>query len=174
MRRRQQSGKEQLEARWKRNRKARELVSHSFVRIKKEAGAYVVGHQPAERPKRLRADDFVRELARLGGAWWDERFHNCVQALFDHGIVEQTEDGRVRFTGKKEPNKQQIADRKEQNDRDCLALIHALVEQNVSVRSACGEVAATTGYPGKSHSAASDRLRKIYQKRFPKGTQARS
>jgi hypothetical protein len=163
MRRRQQSEKEELRALWERNRKARERVHHSFVRIKKAAGAWVAEHQPAERPEHLRADDFVRELARLGGVWWDERFLNCVQALFDHGIVEQIEDERFRFTGKKEPNKQQIADHKDQDDRDCVAQIRALVEQGESARSASEKVAAATGYPGESHSAASDRLRMLYR-----------
>jgi hypothetical protein len=175
MRRRQQSEEEELRARWERNRKARERVLHSFVWIKKEAKAYAVERKPAERPEHLRAVDFVCELARLGGVWWDERFHNCVQALFDHGIVEQTEDGRFRFTGKKEPNKRQIVDRKKQNDRDCVAQVHALVEQkNMSVRLASEEVAAATGYPGKTHSAASERLRKLYQKKFSKGPRPRS
>jgi len=168
MRRRRPSEQEELRALWERNRKARERVSHSFVRIKKEAGTYAGGQRLAERPERLRADDFVRELARLGGVWWDKRFLNCVQALFDHGIVEQMEDGRSRFTGKKEPNKRQMVDRKKQNDSDCLSQIHALVEQKVSVRLASEEVAAATGYPGKSHSAASETLRKHYAKRFPK------
>ena len=167
--RREQGQKEKLKARWERNRKARERVSHSFVRIKKEAGPYFGEHQSAERPKILRADDFVRELARLGGAWWDERFLNCIEALLDHGIVKQTQDGRFRFTGKKEPIKQQIADRKQRTDSDCVARVRALVEgKDMSVRSACDEVAATTGYPGKNFPAASDRLRKLYQKRFPK------
>jgi hypothetical protein len=171
---RRKQGQNELEVRWQRNRKSRERASHSFVRIKKEAGAYFAEHQPAERPERLRADDFVRELARLGGVWEDERFLNCIEALFDREIVE-TKDGRFRFTGKKEPIKQQMADRKEQNDRDCVAQVHALVE-HMSVRSACDKVAADTGYPGKNFPAASDRLRKLYQKRFPKSAskQARS
>src|SRR5262249_30223496 len=129
---------------------------------------YAVVHRPAERPEMLRANDFVRELVRLGGVWWDERFLNCIEALFEHGIVEQIEDGRFRFTGKKEPNKQQIVAGKKQNVRDCLALIHAMVEQDVPVRLASEKVAATTGYPGKTHSAASETLRKRYAERFPK------
>jgi hypothetical protein len=165
MRRRQD--KNELEARWNRNRKLREHPHHSFVTIEKETSGHFAQHRPAKRPKKLRGDDFVRELARLGGVWWDVRFLNCVEALFKHGIVRIKDDGRFEFTGKKEPAKQQITARKQQYDSDCVAQVHALVGP-MSVRSACEKVAADAGYPGKNRAAASDRLRKLYQKRFSK------
>jgi hypothetical protein len=165
---RRKQGQNILEERWKLNRKLRERPHHSFVTINKITG--LAQHGPANRPERLRGDDFVRELARLGSVWWDERFLNCIEALFEHGIVESV-DGLFHFTGKKEPIKQQIAARKQQTDSYYVAQVRALVERkDMSVRSACDEVAATTGYPSRNFSAASDRLRKLYQKRFPKNS----
>ena len=124
----------------------RRRPSHSFVWIENGMARH---QRSVERPEKLMADDFARELARLAAAWQDERFLNAFQALFDHQIIE-IKDGRFRFTRKKEPTAQQI-DCEEQAH---LAQVRALVSGGMSERAACDQVAAK-GYPGTS-----DELRK--------------
>jgi hypothetical protein len=103
------SRRKELEERWKHNKKwepwshnkrQKPALPHSFVTIS-DGG---VEHRPAERPQGLRGPDFVHELARLGGVYWDVRFLNAVEALHEHGIV----DGKFHFTNKKEPTRQQL------------------------------------------------------------------
>ena len=145
----------ELEERWERNSKPRERRwSPAIVRIR----AGVAEHQPAERPKNLRGTDLVHELARLGAVWWDERFLDCIQALFEHGIVDEQ---NFRFTKKKEPTGQQLADRKRQSDTDHVAQVLRLRKKHKSMswRRACDEVAANTGREGASFTAASESLR---------------
>jgi hypothetical protein len=150
----------ELKERWERNSTPPKRRSFpAIVRIR----AGVAEHQPAERPKNLRGPDLVRELARLGAVWWDERFLDCIQALFDHGIVDEQD---FRFTKKKEPTEQQLADRKRQSDADHVAQVLRLRKKRkwMSWRRACDEVAADTGRGGASFTAASESLRVLVRR----------
>jgi hypothetical protein len=151
-----------LEARWRKNLKPhkRERVQHSFVRIGADG---VPEHWDAERSKKLIADDFVNELARLGTEWLDERFHCALQALFDHEIVEE-KDERFRWTNKKGSVARQIADRERARERVYVRQVQALVDSGKSELAACTQVVVETGYPGQSFEHAISKLRMSYRR----------
>jgi hypothetical protein len=144
---------EELEARWRRNKKAR-----------KATGPF----KGMPRPKGLRAPDLVDELVRLRTMWPDKRFDSCLDALFEHQIVERTTiinkqgepEPSYRFTDKQgsllDPLNQRRADERR---KECAAQIQALREQGFSERQACKEVAAATGYPAASFAAAWEQMR---------------
>jgi hypothetical protein len=53
------------------------------------------------RPKKLRGDDVMQELARLALEWGDQRFAECARALLERGIV-TAEKQKHSFNPKKQ------------------------------------------------------------------------
>ena len=151
-----------LEALWERNRAVRKELSDlpPASRMKELQGLPVELRRPyklhgAPRPKGLRGPALFEFLRQQSNVWRDKRFDDCINALFEHEIV----DGNsLEFTDKQGPeldsyNQRQVS--------DCLIEVRLRIKQGMSERQACTEVAAERGLPGNSLTAASQRLRDL-------------
>jgi hypothetical protein len=105
------------------------------------------------RPKGLRGPALVQWLMLLGGTWQDKRFHDCINALLEHGIVEPYTH---KFTDRQGPL---IDNSNEYLQSRCLAEVRARTEQCGSERQASRQIAAEWGLPGNSLEAVAKRLR---------------
>lgn len=107
-----------------------------------------------KRPKELRGPTLVEYLMLLAGIWRDKRFGDCINALYDHGIVNP-------HTHEFVPDQQgpEIDRSNKYQQTRCLAEVRARIKQGKSARRACQEVAAEWALPGNSFEAAVQRLR---------------
>jgi hypothetical protein len=149
----------ELEALWERNTAARKKALTEELRDAKALqGLPAKLRRPYKldgyaRPKGLRGPALVRCLIQLSIMWPDKRFDDCINALLEHEIV----DGdSLEFTDKRgrgvdSYNQRQLS--------DCLAEVRSRMEQGMSERQACKEVAADWGLPGNSFTAAMEQLR---------------
>jgi hypothetical protein len=166
----------ELEELWKRNKKQREKLldpEASFedpkalfefiqslppqLKVPVKVGNLPVKVAGSKRPKELRGPPLVTFLLAQGLIWGDERFNVCVNALFEHEIVDpSTHD----FTGKQGPGEKR---HNEYYQAKCLAEVDARIKQCGSERQACDEVAAEWAWPGTSFKAAAQQLRELYR-----------
>jgi hypothetical protein len=128
----------QLQALWKEKRKKK-----------------VVKRTVPARPKSLRGRDFVDELHRLYALTGDYCFMQTVDALLDHGIVDDT----FKFT---RPAPEHSAKLQFAIDRLYVGAIDLLVEEGASLRGACAEVAARSGLEAASFEAAVKKLQLLH------------
>ena len=110
-----------------------------------------------ERPPTLRGTDLVQGLAQLALEWGDQRFAQCVRALFELGIVRAS---RLRkqsyiFTKRRGPHAQSLTD-----NADAVARVQSLRDKDPSLseRDACAIVAAEF-VPAATFEAAIEQLR---------------
>jgi hypothetical protein len=111
------------------------------------------------RPKALRGPDLVQELVRLAALTEDTRFKDAIFALVEHRII----DGKFNFLPWEPRDLRQA---KEKLELVMWAGIHDLQLQcGTSLRRACAELAARSGWPGMSFAAAVKDLELLYRRR---------
>jgi hypothetical protein len=147
---------EELEERWKRNKKSGATVFITTINPDTVKELDIANLYRSQRPNGLRVPDFVRELVRLGVQWGDRRFIDCVKALFEHEIV----DKKYNFTTKRGP-RFHYTESKQQEDVACIAEINSLMKKGHSQREACRQVAADSGRQANSFNAAVEQLRNL-------------
>jgi hypothetical protein len=160
----------ELEARWERNRAARKwAVSKKLWDLPPEERMRALQSVPdklrrpykihgAMRPKNLRGPVLIEYLMMLGITWNDRRFDNCINALYEHGIV-NSQIGNPQpheFTNRQGPEADAF-NRWQQNE--CLAEISSLMKRGMEEKTACAKVAAEWGLPANSFEAAVEQLR---------------
>jgi hypothetical protein len=109
-----------------------------------------------ERPKALRGGDLVQELVRLAVLTKDARFAEALVALIEHRIV----DGNSKFLPWDLPL---LARGKERIKRLACVCIHVTKASGRSLRRACADHAARTGWPATSFAAAVKDLELLYR-----------
>ena len=122
-----------------------------------------------EEARRARGPEFVRELLRLALECNDKRFVDAIKAMIDHQLLNE----RYGFTGRGAPGRadleRQISAQIQQRDDEQIERVCLLVDQGMSHREACKQVAEDAGRPGYSFLAAHEQLRKksapVVQKR---------
>jgi hypothetical protein len=111
------------------------------------------------RPKALRGPDLVQELVRLAALTEDTRFKDAIFALVEHRII----DGKFNFLPW-EPR--HLRQGREKLELVMWAGIHDLKSRcGTSLRRACAELAARTGWPAMSFAAAVKDLELLYRRR---------
>jgi hypothetical protein len=109
------------------------------------------------RPKALRGPVLVRELIRLTALTDDMRFQDAAFALAEHRII----DGNFNFLPRKP---RRFRQGKEKLKSHMWAGIHELkLRYGLSLRRACAELAAHTGWPATSFAAAVKDLELLYR-----------
>jgi hypothetical protein len=104
------------------------------------------------RPKGLRGAPLIKYFMILGGALQDRRFDDCINALFEHGIV----DPRTHeFIADRQPDLGLVTKQ--------LKDMHARVQQGATPRKASRQVAIEWGL-GNSLEAGAKQLRDLYKK----------
>jgi hypothetical protein len=138
----------ELEQLWQQNRKGADSL---FNRIK------TFPRSPRlRRSKALRGSDLVRELARLAALTRDVRFQDALFALAEHRITDRNHN----FLPWQVP---EITQLQKKWERFMCASIHALKAQGASLRRACAEMAAVTGWEATSFAAATKHLELLYR-----------
>jgi hypothetical protein len=127
----------ELEAIWRRNEKVRRRLK---------------GSRPHRRG--LRGPDLVGELIGLAGLTYDHRFDDCINALFEHQIVNPLSHEFTDGTGPLLKQRYQI------EDDECVAQIRARMKDGVSEWRACSEVAAASGRGAANFRAAAEQLKR--------------
>jgi len=113
-----------------------------------------------QRPKALRGPDLVQELARLAALTWDARFTDAVFALIHHRIV----DEKFNFLPWAP---RLLVQENEKLELMMCGSIHALKSRcRLSLRRACAEFAARTGWEAASFAAATKDLELLYRRHF--------
>jgi hypothetical protein len=110
------------------------------------------------RSKALRGSDLVRELTRLAALTRDARFLDAVLALVEHRIV----DSKNNFLPWQAP---EMTWWQEYFERFMCASLQELKAQGASLRRACAEMAALTGWEATSFAAAAKHLELLYRRR---------
>jgi hypothetical protein len=157
------SRQKELEALWERNRAMRKELSDlpSVSRMKELQGLPVELRRPyklhgAPRPKSLRGPALVTYLMQLSRMYpGDKRFDDCINALFEHGIVDSDS---LKFT---DMQGSELDSYNQRQVSDCLAEVRLRMKQGMWERQACMEVAAERGLPGNSFTAAFEQLRHL-------------
>jgi hypothetical protein len=169
------SGKKGHEALWRHNRATRKRVLTRSGLLK--LSPQQLQRLPAQlrrpdkvhgfvRPKGLRGSTVFQYLLQLSLVWRDERFDDCISALFEHGIIEArthtNKQGKKVVTYKFSNRQGLYVDRNNENQQaECLAEVRRRIQRGNSERQACAEVAAEWGLPGNSFTAAVQRLRDL-------------
>jgi hypothetical protein len=149
-----------LEALWERNKATRQWAASKEL----EEGMKEVQSIPNKlrRPYRmhsfarredLRGLGLVEYLILLERSWRDKRFGDCINALYEHEIVNpQTHV----FTDRQGPEIDAFNQRQQD---ECLAQVRSLMDQGIMEKTACARVAAEWGIPANSFAAAVEQLR---------------
>jgi hypothetical protein len=165
------SREKERERRWRHNKELREKrrgegggAVVSVREIDKSIVDFFERHWQPEWEKarsKVRGTAFVRGLLRLALEYNDKRFVEVIKALIEYKIVNK----RYRFVGKPAPGvadlERQISAQMQQRDNEQIERVRLLVDQGVSHREACKQVAEDAGRPNYSFSAAHEQLRKI-------------
>jgi hypothetical protein len=136
-----------MERMWQENRK-QETGTPAIFNFQLEAGL--------RRPRTLRGPDLVHELMRLAALTQDARFAYAVFALLDHRIV----GDKFNFLPWDLPL---LTESKERIRRLACVCIHLMKNSGRSLRRACAEHAARTGWPAMSFAAAIKDLELLYR-----------
>jgi hypothetical protein len=104
------------------------------------------------RPKGLRGAALVDYFIILGGVLQDRRFDDCINALFEHGIVDPHTH---EFIANRQPDLGLVTKQ--------LKDMRARIQQGMSIREASRQVAAEWGI-GNSLEAGAQQLRDLYKK----------
>jgi hypothetical protein len=153
----------ELEERWKRRREGgRAAVSVVAVPADMADMARLYRPQPAHRRSRsrrkrtgLRGTDFVQKLAGLALEWHDQRFAQCVRALFELGIVNKQTQMFIRKRG---PHAISTID---STMAYLVAEVRALMDRDpdLTQNEACAVVAADFVQDAASFTAAYEKVR---------------
>jgi hypothetical protein len=169
----------ELEERWERNRRERGGAAVSIVAVPADMTDMARLYRPqlAHRRSRslrkrtkLRGTDFVQKLAGLALEWHDQRFAQCVRALFEQGIVTKQSQA---FTRKRGPHAISTI---HSTMAYAVAKVQALRDRdpNLSQNEACAVVAADFVLDAASFTAAYEQVRNaLTQVRQATGKQAR-
>src|SRR5262245_24691384 len=161
---------EERERRWRHNKELREKrrgegggAVVSIREIDKDIVDFFEQHWQADwkEARRARGPEVVRALLRLAVEQNDKRFVAPIKAMIEHQLLNE----RYGFIGRPTPGvtdlKRQISARRQQQDNEQVERVLLLVDQGMSHREACKQVAEDAGRPGYSFSAAHEQLRKI-------------
>jgi len=161
---------EERERRWRHNKELREKrrgegggAVVSVREIDKEIVDFFKQHwQPGwEEARRARGPEVVRALLRLALEYNDKRFVAAIEAMIEHELLNES----YGFIGRAAPDvtdlERQISALKQQLDDEQIERVLLFVDQGMSHREACKQVAEDAGRPAYSFLAAHERLRKI-------------
>jgi hypothetical protein len=172
---------EELKKLWQRKKTSRKGAKGTHVsifQIPRGMNDLASVYRRGGRPKKLRGDDFLQELARLALEWGDQRIAKCARALLELGIVivdkqkHRFSEKRGPHLGSPEQDAQEAIVLKQQVDAHAVNKVQALMKRHrsLSVREASAEIAAALGLEAASFEAAAQRVRNAFKARMGKQT----
>jgi hypothetical protein len=131
-----------LEEQWERNWRKQVGARGYVTELPPEMTDMRILYRGLARPPNLRGADLVQGLAQLALEWGDQRFAQCVRALFELGIVSKQSQS---FTKKRGPRAVTLKD---------AAMDYAIdqvqakmkKDPDLSEREACAQVVAELGW----------------------------